>query len=91
MACFAFKTAFLPKPALIEGFTDKMTETVTAEANLLYEVRNGVGQITFNRPQARNSLTFDMYERLAAICAMLSLKWFRSVTECCFSRRKPNG
>jgi len=45
-----------------------MTETVTAEANLLYEVRNGVGQITFNRPQARNSLTFDMYERLAAIC-----------------------
>ena len=68
MACFAFKTAFLPKPALIEGFTDKMTETVTAEANLLYEVRNGVGQITFNRPQARNSLTFDMYERLAAIC-----------------------
>jgi len=68
VACFAFKTAFLPKPALIEGFTDKMTETVTAEANLLYEVRNGVGQITFNRPQARNSLTFDMYERLAAIC-----------------------
>ena len=68
MACFAFKTAFPPKPALIEGFTDKMTETVTAEANLLYEVRNGVGQITFNRPQARNSLTFDMYERLAAIC-----------------------
>jgi len=65
---FAFKTAFPPKPALIEGFTDKMTETVTAEANLLYEVRNGVGQITFNRPQARNSLTFDMYERLAAIC-----------------------
>jgi len=68
VACFAFKTAFPPKPALIEGFTDKMTETVTAEANLLYEVRNGVGQITFNRPQARNSLTFDMYERLAAIC-----------------------
>jgi enoyl-CoA hydratase/carnithine racemase len=62
------KLLFCRNRALIEGFTDKMTETVTAEANLLYEVRNGVGQITFNRPQARNSLTFDMYERLAAIC-----------------------
>jgi enoyl-CoA hydratase/carnithine racemase len=35
---------------------------------LLYEVRDGIGRITFNRPQARNALTFAMYERLAAIC-----------------------
>jgi enoyl-CoA hydratase len=35
---------------------------------LIYEVRDGVGRITFNRPQARNALTFAMYERLAAIC-----------------------
>jgi enoyl-CoA hydratase len=35
---------------------------------LLYEVRDGVGYVTFNRPQARNALTFAMYERLAAIC-----------------------
>src|SRR3954467_12565115 len=35
---------------------------------LLYEVRNGVGYVTFNRPQARNALTFAMYERLAQIC-----------------------
>ncbi len=46
-----------------------MNENAPADANLLYEVRDGVGRITFNRPQARNSLTFDMYERLAAICA----------------------
>ncbi len=40
------------------------------EANdeLRYEVRDGIGWITFNRPAARNSLTFAMYERLAAIC-----------------------
>ena len=38
------------------------------EADLLYEVRDGIGRITFNRPQARNSLTFNMYERLAEIC-----------------------
>ena len=34
---------------------------------LLYEVADGVGRITFNRPEARNALTFRMYERLAEI------------------------
>src|SRR3982074_1015146 len=46
-----------------------MNETATLEADLLYEVRDGIGRITFNRPQARNSLTFGMYERLAEICS----------------------
>jgi enoyl-CoA hydratase len=36
---------------------------------LLYDVRDGVGHVTLNRPQARNALTFAMYERLAEICA----------------------
>ena len=36
---------------------------------LLYEVRDGVAFVTFNRPQARNALTFAMYDRLAGICA----------------------
>jgi len=35
---------------------------------LLHEVRDGVAYLTFNRPQARNALTFAMYERLAEIC-----------------------
>ena len=35
---------------------------------LLYEVRGPVGLITFNRPQARNALTFNMYDKLAEIC-----------------------
>ena len=35
---------------------------------LLYELREGVAYVTFNRPQARNALTFAMYERLAEIC-----------------------
>ena len=39
---------------------------------LLYEVRDGVGYVTFNRPQARNALTFAMYERLAEICNEVS-------------------
>jgi enoyl-CoA hydratase/carnithine racemase len=36
---------------------------------LVYEVRNGIGWLTFNRPQARNALTFAMYEGLARIAA----------------------
>jgi enoyl-CoA hydratase/carnithine racemase len=37
--------------------------------DLLYEIRDGIGHVTFNRPQSRNALTFAMYERLAEICA----------------------
>ncbi len=36
--------------------------------DLLHERRGGVAWITFNRPEARNALTFAMYEELAQIC-----------------------
>src|SRR5687767_5082583 len=39
-----------------------------ASEDLLYEVTDGIGRVTFNRPQARNAFTFAMYERLAQIC-----------------------
>jgi enoyl-CoA hydratase len=35
---------------------------------VLYQANEGVGRITFNRPQARNAFTFRMYERLVEIC-----------------------
>ena len=35
---------------------------------LLYDKRDDIGWITFNRPQERNALTFAMYEGLAEIC-----------------------
>lgn len=38
--------------------------------DLLYEVRDGIAHLTFNRPQARNALTFAMYDRLAEVCAI---------------------
>ncbi len=36
--------------------------------DILYAVEDGIGTITLNRPQARNAMTFAMYERLAEIC-----------------------
>ena len=36
---------------------------------LLYEVKDAIGLITFNRPAAHNALTFGMYDRLGEICA----------------------
>ncbi len=36
--------------------------------DLIHERRGDVAWVTFNRPEARNALTFAMYEELAAIC-----------------------
>lgn len=33
------------------------------------DLRDAILWVTFNRPEARNALTFGMYERLAALCA----------------------
>ena len=41
--------------------------------DLLYEVRNGIGFVTFNRPAAHNALTFEMYDRLGDICGEVRL------------------
>jgi enoyl-CoA hydratase len=42
--------------------------TTDSAAELLYDVRDHVGRVTFNRPAQRNALTHGMYERLAEIC-----------------------
>lgn len=39
-----------------------------ARNDMLYEVREGIAFLTFNRPEARNAFTFAMYERLAEVC-----------------------
>src|ERR1041384_7287390 len=41
---------------------------MTEQSDILFNVRDGIGRVTFNRPQARNAFTFEMYERLAGIC-----------------------
>src|SRR5207237_8861063 len=45
-----------------------MNAQINANEDLLYVVEDGIARLTFNRPQARNALTFAMYERMAAIC-----------------------
>ncbi len=45
-----------------------MNAPVSATEDLIYAVEDGIARLTFNRPQARNALTFAMYEQMAAIC-----------------------
>ena len=40
-----------------------------SEGAVRYEVAAGIGRVTFDRADARNAMTFAMYERLADICA----------------------
>jgi enoyl-CoA hydratase/carnithine racemase len=42
---------------------------MTTEDEILFECSGAIGWITFNRPRARNALTFGMYRRLAEICS----------------------
>src|SRR5437763_1987292 len=58
-----------------------MNGNATPETDLLYEVTDGIGRIVFNRPQARNSLTFGMYERLAAIWEAAGIALLHEVVE----------
>src|ERR1700675_2752866 len=45
-----------------------MNQQSTTSDDILFATQDGIGRVTFNRPQARNAFTFAMYERLAQIC-----------------------
>lgn len=45
---------------------------MSAERDLLLERDGAIAFVTVNRPEARNSFTYDMYTRMAAICAELA-------------------
>ena len=39
---------------------------------ILFEAKDGVAWLTFNRPEARNAMTFGMYARLGELCAQVN-------------------
>ena len=41
--------------------------------DLLYEIREGIGFVTFNRPKTRNALTFGMYEGMANVLSDIEI------------------
>src|SRR6187402_1003844 len=49
-----------------------MNAPTTTNEDLLYSVTDGIARITFNRPQARNAMTFAMYDRMAEICTEIN-------------------
>src|ERR1700761_7862607 len=49
-----------------------MNAPVQANEDLIYAVSDGIARMTFNRPQARNALTFAMYEQMAQICESIN-------------------
>jgi enoyl-CoA hydratase len=46
--------------------------TNTDSGTVRLQIEAGVASITFDRPQARNAMTWDMYQQLAAICTRLA-------------------
>ncbi|WP_315781628.1 MULTISPECIES: enoyl-CoA hydratase/isomerase family protein [unclassified Bradyrhizobium] len=49
-----------------------MSAPATGSDDLIYAVDDGIAKITFNRPQARNAMTFAMYDRMASICEAIN-------------------
>jgi len=39
---------------------------------ILFEVKDGIAWLVFNRPDARNAMTFGMYDRLGELCAQVN-------------------
>ena len=48
-----------------------MQDTDNNKGNVRLAVEAGIASVTFDRPQARNAMTWAMYERLRAICEQL--------------------
>jgi len=50
------------------AMTCVVSRTTMPSSNLAWDINGSVGVVTFNRPEARNALTWDMYDALVAAC-----------------------
>ena len=48
-----------------------MTDTGTPQGAVRLDLADGIASVTFDRPEARNAMTWAMYESLVAICERL--------------------
>jgi enoyl-CoA hydratase len=46
-------------------------------SNFVWDIEGSIGTLTFNRPQARNALTWDMYEALVDTCELVDTREIR--------------
>src|SRR3569833_1241653 len=49
-----------------------MNAPVAGTEDLIHTVEDGIARIVFNRPQARNAMTFAMYDQMASICESIN-------------------
>ena len=47
---------------------------ITSTDELLFEIEDGIGILTFNRPDAYNAITMDMYDQLEKTCQSLTAR-----------------
>jgi enoyl-CoA hydratase/carnithine racemase len=52
--------------------TAEVRDAAPAEGRVLMTLRDGVAELVFDRPEARNAMTWAMYEQLAAACDAIS-------------------
>jgi enoyl-CoA hydratase len=45
---------------------------MSAADEILYQVKEGIAWLVFNRPEARNAMTFAMYDRLGELCRQIN-------------------
>src|SRR5690606_1027747 len=44
------------------------SRTTMPSSNVLWDIADSIGTLTFNRPDARNALTWEMYDALEQAC-----------------------
>ena len=51
-----------------------MADTLHSRGDVRLAVEAGVATVTFDRPEARNAMTFEMYRQLGEICDTLEAR-----------------